>query len=80
MGFQKQATVVMVHGAWADGSSWGSVINSLDEAGLKVMCAPIPLTSLSDDIATLKAAIGPHKWTRVACGSCVRRCRNRRYR
>jgi pimeloyl-ACP methyl ester carboxylesterase len=54
MGFQKEATVVMVHGAWADGSSWGSVINSLDEAGLKVICAPIPLTSLSDDIAALK--------------------------
>lgn len=53
MGFQKNATVIFVHGAWADGSSWGTVINGVAEAGLGVICAPIPLTTLSDDIAAV---------------------------
>src|SRR5689334_5430946 len=39
------ATVVLVHGAWADGSSWAHVIALLQSAGLKTMAAPIPLTS-----------------------------------
>jgi pimeloyl-ACP methyl ester carboxylesterase len=51
--FSKHATVVLVHGAWADGSSWNLVVLPLLHEGLKVVCAPIPLTSLSDDIAAL---------------------------
>ena len=51
--FSKNATVVLVHGAWADGSSWNLVVLPLLHEGLKVVCAPIPLTSLSDDIAAL---------------------------
>jgi hypothetical protein len=39
------ATVVLVHGAWADGSSWTRVITSLQSKGLRVLGAPIPLTS-----------------------------------
>ncbi|MFC0401979.1 alpha/beta hydrolase [Paraburkholderia rhizosphaerae] len=42
-------TAVLVHGAWADGSSWSKVIVPLRNAGLDVVCAPIPLTSLTDD-------------------------------
>lgn len=57
MGFQKNAIVVLVHGAWADGSSWGTVINSITDAGLSVICAPIPLTTLSDDIAAVKRVV-----------------------
>ncbi len=57
MGFQKNATVVFVPGAWADGSSWGTVINGVAEAGLGVICAPIPLTTLSDDIAAVRRVI-----------------------
>jgi pimeloyl-ACP methyl ester carboxylesterase len=45
--------VVLVHGAWADGSSWNRVILPLLNQGLKVTCASIPLTSLSDDAAAL---------------------------
>lgn len=45
--------MVLVHGAWADGSSWNLVVLPLLQEGLKVVCAPIPLTSLSDDIAAL---------------------------
>jgi pimeloyl-ACP methyl ester carboxylesterase len=50
-------TVVAVHGAWADGSSWKDVILSLEGEGLRVIAAPIPLTSLGDDTAALKRAI-----------------------
>jgi pimeloyl-ACP methyl ester carboxylesterase len=52
-GSNKNATVVVVHGAWADGSSWSRVIWPLLASGIKVIAAPIPLTSLSDDIKAL---------------------------
>ena len=56
-------TVVLAHGAWADGSSWSSVISSLQAAGLTVVAAPLPLTSFSDDVAaldrTLERVAGP---------------------
>jgi pimeloyl-ACP methyl ester carboxylesterase len=51
--FSNNATVVLVHGAWADGSSWSQIVLPLLRDGLKVVCAPIPLTSLSEDIAAL---------------------------
>jgi pimeloyl-ACP methyl ester carboxylesterase len=51
------ATVVLVHGAWADGSSWNQVVLPLLHAGLKVVCAPMPLTSLSDDVAALNRVL-----------------------
>lgn len=51
--FEKNATVVLVHGAWADGSSWSRVIEPLRAAGLGVVCAPIPLSNLSEDIAAV---------------------------
>lgn len=47
------ASVVLVHGAWADGSSWNDVVGPLLSRGLNVLAAPIPLTSLSDDVAAL---------------------------
>jgi pimeloyl-ACP methyl ester carboxylesterase len=50
-------TVVAVHGAWADGSSWRRVIGPLQAEGIKVIAAPIPLTSLSDDVNALDRAI-----------------------
>lgn len=50
-------SVVLVHGAWADGSSWNSVIRPLQSRGLHVVSAPIPLTSLSDDVKALERAV-----------------------
>jgi hypothetical protein len=47
------ANVVLVPGAWADGSSWGKVIGPLKAAGLNVIAAPLPLTSLTDDVAAV---------------------------
>jgi pimeloyl-ACP methyl ester carboxylesterase len=55
--FSKNATAILVHGAWADGSSWSPVVLPLLREGLKVICAPIPLTSLTDDIVTLNRVI-----------------------
>jgi pimeloyl-ACP methyl ester carboxylesterase len=53
----KNGTVVVVHGAWADGSSWEPVIRRLQKKGFRVIAAPIPLSSLSDDAAALKRTI-----------------------
>jgi len=50
-------TVIAVHGAWADGSSWRDVILGLERAGVRIIAAPIPLTSLGDDAAALKRTI-----------------------
>ena len=57
MSVNGKATVVVVHGAWADGSSWRDVILNLEQEGLRVLAAPIPLTSFGDDTAALKRAI-----------------------
>ena len=53
----EKATVILVHGAWADGSCWRNVILPLERLGVNVICAPIPLTSLPDDIAALSRVI-----------------------
>jgi pimeloyl-ACP methyl ester carboxylesterase len=55
--FALNATAVLVHGAWADGSCWNRVILPLRQEGLAVTCAPIPLTSLNEDIAALERAL-----------------------
>jgi pimeloyl-ACP methyl ester carboxylesterase len=55
--FPQNATVVLVHGAWADGSCWRNVILPLRQQGLKVTCAPTPLTSLTEDIAAVQRVI-----------------------
>ena len=49
--------VVLVHGAWADGSSWSRVIPLLQARGFNVVAAQLPLTSLADDTAAVKRAI-----------------------
>ena len=54
---ETNATIVLVHGAWADGSSWSHVIAPLQSRGLKTIAAPLPLTSLSDDAAALERAL-----------------------
>jgi len=43
-------SVVLVHGAWADGSSWTAVISRLQAAGLHVTAVQNPLTSLADSV------------------------------
>jgi pimeloyl-ACP methyl ester carboxylesterase len=63
--------VVLIHGAWADGSSWAEVIPLLQAAGLNVTAVQNPLTSLADSVAETRRAlalqVGPtvlvaHSW------------------
>jgi pimeloyl-ACP methyl ester carboxylesterase len=50
-------TVVLVPGAWADGSSWAKVIAPLAASGVKTVAAPLPLTSFHDDVAALERTL-----------------------
>jgi pimeloyl-ACP methyl ester carboxylesterase len=50
-------SVVVVHGAWADGSSWSKIIRPLVTEGLNVSAPPLPLTSFQDDVAALDRAL-----------------------
>jgi pimeloyl-ACP methyl ester carboxylesterase len=49
--------IVLVHGAWADGSCWTAVIERLQEAGFSVRAPQFPLTSLADDVARLRQVL-----------------------
>jgi pimeloyl-ACP methyl ester carboxylesterase len=55
--FPQSSTIVLVHAAWADGSCWSNIVLPLEQRGLKVICAPIPLTSLTNDAAALSRAL-----------------------
>ena len=68
----KARNIVLVHGAWADGSSWSEVIARLQAAGLHVTAVQNPLTSLADAVAETRRALalqdGPtvlvgHSWS-----------------
>ena len=50
-------TAILVHGAWADGSSWSKVIPRIEDAGILPVAVQLPLTSLEDDVATVKRAL-----------------------
>ncbi len=56
-GFLPNSTIILVHGAWADGSCWRNVILPLEKQGLRVICAPIPLSSLTNDATALSRAL-----------------------
>jgi pimeloyl-ACP methyl ester carboxylesterase len=49
--------VILVHGAWADGSSWSKVIPLLEAKGLNVTAVQLSLASFTDDVATVKRAL-----------------------
>ncbi|HEY6668106.1 MAG TPA: alpha/beta hydrolase [Candidatus Nitrosopolaris sp.] len=57
-GMSSNATnIILVHGGWADGSSWSKVITILKDAGHKVIAVNMPLHNLADDVATVKRAV-----------------------
>jgi pimeloyl-ACP methyl ester carboxylesterase len=69
------ATIVLVHGAWADGSSWSRVIPRLLEKGRRVVAVQLPLTSVEDDLAATNRTLADiegdivlvgHSWGGVA--------------
>ncbi|HXQ70691.1 MAG TPA: alpha/beta hydrolase, partial [Pyrinomonadaceae bacterium] len=53
----KNTKIVLVHGAFADGSGWGDVIYLLTQRGFDVTAVQNPLTSFSDDVATTQRVI-----------------------
>src|SRR5262245_52154715 len=61
-------SVVLAHGAWADGSSWARVIAALNAEAVKVCAAPLPLTSLADDVAALNRSLDRAEGSIVLAG------------
>lgn len=53
----RDVSVVLTHGAWADGSSWARVMSPLIAAGHKVSAPSLPLTSMEDDVAAVERAL-----------------------
>lgn len=53
----EKVSVVLAHGAWADGSSWAKVIAPLTAVGIKVLAAPLPLSTFDDDVAAVERTI-----------------------
>src|SRR5271154_494450 len=62
------ATVILVHGAWADGSSWSKVISRLQKKSVDVVAVQNPLSSLADDVAAVNRAIEAAKGPVVLVG------------
>ncbi len=62
------ANVVLVHGAWADGSSWSNVIPLLQEKGYNVTAVQIPLTSLADDVTATRRMLAMQNGSTILVG------------
>ncbi|MBA3880733.1 MAG: alpha/beta hydrolase [Sphingobium sp.] len=62
------ANVVLVHGAFADGSSWAEVVAHLQAADLRVIAVQNPLTSLAEDVATTQRALAKMEGPTVLVG------------
>jgi pimeloyl-ACP methyl ester carboxylesterase len=60
--------IVLVHGAWADGSSWSTVIEGLQADGYRVTAPQFPLTSLADDVGRLRHVLGLQDGPTVIAG------------
>jgi len=60
--------VVLVHGAWADGSSWTDVIKQLQKDGYNVTAPQFPLTALADNVARLRQVLEAQKGPTIVAG------------
>ena len=71
----KASTVILVHGAWADGSSWSKVIPVLRKQKLQVRSVQLPLMSIEADVATVKRTLsqieGPTILVGHSCGGVI---------
>lgn len=56
--YQQNVHIVLVHGAWADGSGWARVITPLAAEGFAVTAAPLPLSSYAGDVEALEHTLG----------------------
>jgi pimeloyl-ACP methyl ester carboxylesterase len=60
--------IVLVHGAWADGSSWAGVIGRLQQAGHDVTAPQFPLTTLADNLARLRQVLAVQPGPTIVAG------------
>ena len=60
--------IVLVHGAWADGSSWSEVVEQLQATGQRVTAPQFPLTSLADDVARLRQVLALQDGPTIVAG------------
>jgi pimeloyl-ACP methyl ester carboxylesterase len=60
--------IVLVHGAWADGSSWAAVIELLQAEGYKVTAPQFPMSSLADDVTRLRQVLSLQEGPTVVAG------------
>jgi pimeloyl-ACP methyl ester carboxylesterase len=60
--------IVLVHGAWADGSCWSAVIERLQGQGYRVTAPQFPLTSLADDVARLRQVLALQDGPTIVAG------------
>jgi pimeloyl-ACP methyl ester carboxylesterase len=60
--------IVLVHGAWADGSCWSAVIERLQDQGYRVTAPQFPLTSLADDVARLRQVLALQDGPTIVAG------------
>lgn len=60
--------VVLVHGAWADGSCWSDVIRQLQEKGYNVTAPQFPHTSLADNLARLRQVLAVQTGPTIVAG------------
>jgi len=78
---QRIRNIVLVHGAWADGSGWRGVYDDLVRDGFKVSMVQEPETSFQDDVTSVKRVLalqdGPSIWIGVRCSAHARRWRER---
>jgi pimeloyl-ACP methyl ester carboxylesterase len=63
-----QPNIVLVHGAWADGSSWSAAIERLQAAGYRVTAPQFALTKLADDVARLRQVLARQDGPTVVAG------------
>src|SRR5215207_5653026 len=64
----EQPNIVLVHGAWADGSSWSGVIRLLQKAGYNVAAPQFPLTALADNVARLRQVLAAQTGPTLVAG------------
>src|ERR1700761_8708163 len=60
--------IVLVHGAWADGSSWSGVIERLQAHGYRVTAPQFPMTALADDVARLRQVLDVQDGPTIVAG------------
>jgi pimeloyl-ACP methyl ester carboxylesterase len=63
-----QPNIVLVHGAWADGSSWSAAIERLQADGYRVTAPQFPMTKLADDVARLRQVLARQDGPTVVAG------------